>query len=139
MHLSAVHAMDAAAGAAGEASPQLKNAAHEFEAMFLKELLKPLEEHAGFSGGDDDSDDDSGAESSMLEYGTEAMAKSLSEHGGIGIARMVLARLAPLEARRHGGADRAGEGAPAGVAEPKEGLAPRGGRFASGTADRVRG
>ena len=82
----------------GKASPRLQSAAHEFEAALLAELLKPMRERAEFSSsqGEDDSDSDG----SMREFGTEAMAQALSEHGGLGIAKLVLAKLAPLEAEK---------------------------------------
>jgi peptidoglycan hydrolase FlgJ len=79
-------------------SPRLEKASHQFEASMLQELLKPMQEHSGFS--DKDENDDSGADSnsSLLEYGTEVMANALSERGGLGISKMVLAKLAPVEA-----------------------------------------
>jgi flagellar protein FlgJ len=91
-------------------SPRLAGAAHQFEASMLKELLKPLQERSEFSDKDEDADD-SGSAGSMREYGTEAMARSLSEHGGLGIAKMVLAKLAPIEAaQKHGAAQANGQG-----------------------------
>lgn len=98
MDLSRVGPAATQQSAGAAASPRLKNAAHEFEASLLTELLKPMRDGSALSG-PDDGDDDSGADGSMRAYGTEAMARCLSEHGGIGIARMVLAKLAPLEAR----------------------------------------
>jgi peptidoglycan hydrolase FlgJ len=83
-------------------SPRLVGAAHQFEASMLNELLKPLQERSEFSDKDEDADD-SGSAGAMREYGAEAMARSLSEHGGLGIAKMVLAKLAPVEAaQKHG-------------------------------------
>ena len=105
MNLNWVGPSDAAAQASTvEApSPRLKNAAHEFEASLLTELLKPMRERSALFG-PEDGNDDSSADSSLREYGTEAMAQSLSERGGIGIARMVLAKLAPLEAKEQNAA-----------------------------------
>jgi Rod binding domain-containing protein len=80
----------------GIPSPRLQNAAHQFEASMLQELLKPLQERSEFSDKDQD-DDDSGSGASVRQFGTEAMARALSEHGGMGIAKMVLAKLAPIE------------------------------------------
>jgi Rod binding domain-containing protein len=65
----------------------------------LQELLKPLQERSGMSDKDDDEgDDNSDSNSSLREYGTEVMARALSERGGLGISKMVLAKLAPIEA-----------------------------------------
>jgi len=80
-------------------SPRLEKASHQFEASMLQELLKPMQEHSGLSDKDDDEDDDSADSNSALrEYGTEVMAQALSERGGLGISKMVLAKLAPVEA-----------------------------------------
>lgn len=100
MDLSRVSSLsETTTATAKSASPRLENAAHQFEASLLTELLKPMREQSEFSDKDED-DDDSSADGSMREYGTEAMAQCLSEHGGIGIAKMVLAKLAPLEQTR---------------------------------------
>jgi flagellar protein FlgJ len=98
MDLSRVSSLSEAI-TAKSASPRLENAAHQFEASLLTELLKPMREQSEFSDKDEE-DDDSSADGSMREYGTEAMAECLSEHGGIGIAKMVLAKLAPVEQSR---------------------------------------
>jgi flagellar protein FlgJ len=77
-------------------SPRLQQAAHQFEASMLQELLKPMQKESGlFKDGDDDDGADSN--SSLREYGTEVMARALSERGGLGISKMVLAKLAPVE------------------------------------------
>jgi Rod binding domain-containing protein len=78
-------------------SPRLTNAAHQFEASMLQELLKPLQQQSGLSDSDKDSDD-ADSNSSLREYGTEVMAGALSQRGGLGISKMVLAKLAPIEA-----------------------------------------
>jgi hypothetical protein len=79
-------------------SPRLLQASHEFEASMLQELLKPLEKESGLSDKDGDDDDSADSNSSLLQYGTEVMARALSERGGLGISKMVLAKLAPVEA-----------------------------------------
>ncbi len=89
-------------------NPRLQNAAHQFEATMLSELLKPLQERSEFSDKDED-DGDTGSGGSMREYGTEAMARSLSEHGGIGIAKLVLGKLAPIEAAKDQAAQKSTE------------------------------
>lgn len=83
-------------------SPRLLQASHEFEASMLQQLLKPMEKDPGmYQDGDGDGDDDDGgadSNSSLREYGTEVMARALSERGGLGISKMVLTKLAPIEA-----------------------------------------
>ena len=65
---------------------RLAAAAHEFEGQMLKELLKPMTESDGLGG----SDSGSGI---LGEFGAEALGKALSEQGGFGIARQVMAQL----------------------------------------------
>ncbi|HWZ51310.1 MAG TPA: hypothetical protein VNW54_07585 [Granulicella sp.] len=78
-------------------SPRLTTASHQFEASMLQELLKPLQQQSGLSDSDKDGDD-SDSNSSLREFGTEVMAGALSQRGGLGISKMVLAKLAPIEA-----------------------------------------
>jgi len=77
-------------------SPRLVNAAHEFEAALVAELLKPMQQDPLFSESGDDSGD-AGSQGSLRSFGTEAIARSISDHGGLGIARVVLERLATAD------------------------------------------
>jgi Rod binding domain-containing protein len=80
-------------------SPRLVKAAHEFEASMMQQLLKPMmEDHSGLYSESDDQDDDADSDSSLMEYGTEVMANALSERGGLGLSKMILTKLAPVEA-----------------------------------------
>ncbi len=66
--------------------PRLVRAAHEFEAMMMKELLKPM------TGEDDlteDGDEDT-AGSVLGEFATEALGQALSAGGGFGIAHEIV-------------------------------------------------
>lgn len=74
----------AAAGNTAGPPPRLVSAAHEFEGQMLKELLKPMTESDGLGG----SDSDSGI---LGEFASEALGKALSEQGGFGIAKQILA------------------------------------------------
>jgi len=86
--------VNGAAPAAGAGSaaldPRLKPAAHEFEACLMKEFLEPLQHDALF---DDANDPDSpeGSENALMSFGTEGLAKAISERGGFGIASKILA------------------------------------------------
>lgn len=82
-----------AANTAGEGIPQprLVRAAHEFEAQMMKELLKPMTGSDALSG--DDGDSTTGSEGALGEYASEALGRSLSEHGGFGIANRIVADL----------------------------------------------
>ena len=77
-------------------NPRLVSAAHEFEASLMQELLKPMQQDT-WPGSEEggDSQNGSGSSSTLMSFGSEALAKSLSEHGGLGIARTILQRLGP--------------------------------------------
>ena len=86
------------------ASPQLLKAANSFEANFLGELLKPMREDPLFGSGSGLGGDSLGSEGagsgSMGTIGSlasEALAQAIVKQGGLGIAKMVLAQLAPVE------------------------------------------
>lgn len=67
---------------------KLADAAEQFEAMMMQELLKPLQ--AGQDGwGGDAQNDDAGADT-MSSLGTEAVAKAIAKSGGLGIAKQVI-------------------------------------------------
>lgn len=87
----------AAPGHTSADSPKLKSAAHEFEASLMQELLKPLQQDSLFApdksdGSSDfgDSGDEQGSSGALMSFGSEAMAKAISEHGGFGIAAKIL-------------------------------------------------
>src|SRR6185437_14390316 len=88
---------------AAHASPQLVKAANDFEANFLGELLKPMREDPLFGdgsglGGDNlGSDGPGGAMGTIGNLASEAFAQAIAKQGGLGIAKQVLAELAPVE------------------------------------------
>ena len=77
-------------------SPRLANAAHEFEAQMLKELIHPLLESSGVPGGDGEQDQ-SGSSGALGEYAAESLARGISHRGGVGIANRVIHDLAPRQ------------------------------------------
>ena len=86
------------------ASPQLVKAANAFEANFLGELLKPMREdplfgNGGGLGGDSLGSDgpSSGSMGTIGSLASEALAQAIARQGGLGIAKTVLAELAPVE------------------------------------------
>jgi Rod binding domain-containing protein len=88
----------------GTVSPQLTKAANAFEANFLGELLKPMREDplfgngSGFGGDSLGSDGpSSGSMGTIGSLASEALAQAIARQGGLGIAKMVLAQLAPVE------------------------------------------
>jgi Rod binding domain-containing protein len=70
---------------------KLVDAAQQFEASMLQELLKPMQSSQNSWGGDEDSADSS--LDTIRSFGTEAVAKAISQAGGFGIAKQVVAEI----------------------------------------------
>ena len=89
-HTSTPNAAHAAPGAPkSKVDPKLEKVAHEFEAIFLRNLLKPLE-NAGSFGKQASVSSGSSVYGSMM---TGALADSASQGGGIGLSQLVLEAL----------------------------------------------
>lgn len=67
---------------------KLADAAQQFEAMMMQELLKPFS-NSQDGLGIDVQDSDAGADT-MSGFGTEALAKAIVQNGGLGIAKQVI-------------------------------------------------
>ncbi len=92
--MAAATAAGAASGAApATPSPRLVQAAHEFEAQMMKELLKPMTSGNGLDGEENDSASGSGG--ALGEFASEALGRGLSEAGGFGIADSIVRQLTP--------------------------------------------
>ena len=70
---------------------KIEQAAHQFEALFVGQMLRSVRESA--SDGIDGDGDDSGANSTSLELAEEQLAQAISARGGLGIATMVMSGL----------------------------------------------
>jgi Rod binding domain-containing protein len=90
--------------------PRLVEAAHEFEAQMMKELLRPMARTNGMDG----DEADAGSGGALADFATEALGQSLSKSGGLGIARCILQSLSHSETASQPSAE---EGTPAGVYE----------------------
>ena len=77
---------------------KLVDAAQQFEATMLQELLKPLQHGQSSWGGDESSDDT--ASDTISSFGTEAIAKAISKGGGFGIAKQIVSKVT-LEHQRN--------------------------------------
>jgi flagellar protein FlgJ len=79
--------------AALDAQRQVKlvDAAQQFEAAMLQELLKPMQHSQGSWESDEKTDDTTF--DTMSSFGTETMAKAISKGGGFGIARKVISQV----------------------------------------------
>jgi Rod binding domain-containing protein len=68
---------------------RLKDAAHQFEASLMQEIMGPLDDAKVLDSGEDQDGKDAGSDA-LAAFARESMAKSLSAHGGFGIAESIL-------------------------------------------------
>lgn len=67
---------------------KLADGAHQFEAMMLEQMLKPL--HFGESPDAAGEESSGGASETLRGFGTEAIAKAIASGGGFGLARQIV-------------------------------------------------
>jgi peptidoglycan hydrolase FlgJ len=74
---------------------KIKDAARQFEALLIGQMLKSMRDSEGgwLGTGDDE------ASSSAMEYAQEMFAQSLSANGGLGMASLVMKGLKPPDER----------------------------------------
>jgi Rod binding domain-containing protein len=72
---------------------KIQQAARDFEALLLAQMLKSAREASGGGLTGDGGDDDS-ANSTMIELGEQQFAQALASGGGLGIAKIVETGLA---------------------------------------------
>jgi flagellar protein FlgJ len=89
---------ETATGLERQRQGKLTDAAQQFEATMLQELLKPMQ-HGESSWGSDEESDDS-ATATISSFGTEAVAKAISKGGGFGIAKQIVSKVT-LEHQRN--------------------------------------
>lgn len=70
--------------AAGDRPARLRQAAGEFEALLLAQLLKTMREERGWMGTGEDQ-----AGTSLLEIAEEHLAQVLASQGGLGLAGLL--------------------------------------------------
>jgi flagellar protein FlgJ len=76
---------------------KLADGAHQFEAMMLQQMLKPLN-----FGATPDSED-GGSQDTLQSYGTESLAKAIASQGGFGIANRIIQQVTAEDAAKTGG------------------------------------
>lgn len=67
-----------------KANTRLKDAAHQFEACLMQELLHPLQSDPMGS------EEDSGSGGALTSFAGEALARAISDRGGFGIANQIM-------------------------------------------------
>ena len=67
------------------------NAARQFEALLLGQMMKSMRDTEGGWMGTDEDD----AASSAMEYGQEMFAQSMATNGGLGLAKLLAQGLTP--------------------------------------------
>jgi peptidoglycan hydrolase FlgJ len=82
----------------GAKQAKLVDAAQQFEATMLQELLKPMQHGQDSWGGEEKSDDT--ASDTISSFGTESIAKAISQGGGFGIAKQIVSKVT-LEHQRN--------------------------------------
>jgi Rod binding domain-containing protein len=80
-----------ASSAKKDSPAKIRQAATDFEALLLAQMMKSARETSG--GGVDDAED-SEENSTMIELGEQQFAQALASSGGLGIAKMVITGLA---------------------------------------------
>jgi Rod binding domain-containing protein len=88
----------AAAAMDGQKHAKLTDAAQQFEAAMLQELLKPMQHGQDSWGGEEKTDDS--ASDTLSSFGTESIAKAMSKGGGFGIAKQIVSKVT-LEHQRN--------------------------------------
>lgn len=73
--------------ATGSKPSKLHNAAQQFEALLIGEMMKSV--HESSSSGWLGSDDGEGGGNQAMEFAESQFANALAAHGGLGLARMV--------------------------------------------------
>jgi Rod binding domain-containing protein len=92
--LNAAAATASGSEAHAQPQPRLVRAAHEFEAQMMKELMKPMTSASNsLTGDEDDSDSSSGSGGALGQFASEALARALSDQGGLGIANQIVREL----------------------------------------------
>ena len=88
MRIAAETPTQAATTVETQKQAKLADAAQQFEAMLMQEMLKPMQAGQDSWGGEEKNDDPSA--DTISSFGTEAVAKAIAKGGGLGIARQVI-------------------------------------------------
>ena len=91
--MCAIGAVQAPGDLASGPQPRLVQAAHEFEAQMMKELLKPMTSSSSLDGNEEDRE----SPGPMADFASEALGQALRKQGGLGIANTIIRSLSRNE------------------------------------------
>ena len=91
MRISSDVSAQPTSGIEGQKQAKLVDAAQQFEATMLQELLKPMQHGQNSWGGEEESNDS--ASDTISSFGTEAIAKAIAKGGGFGIAKQIVSKV----------------------------------------------
>jgi Rod binding domain-containing protein len=74
---------------------RVAQAAHEFEAQMLNELMRPLNRESALDSEGSGDDCGPGSTGAIGDFASQALAWAISEGGGFGIASMIVRQLTP--------------------------------------------
>ena len=90
MNISATNTFPDSPAKLSAPNSKLADAAQEFEALMLKEFLKPLSNSDDRLSPQENKDD---TFDTLSSFGVEAVAKEIAAKGGLGIANQIIAHL----------------------------------------------
>ena len=91
MRISSDVSVQPTSGIEAQKQAKLVDAAQQFEATMLQELLKPMQHGQNSWGGEEESNDS--ASDTISSFGTEAIAKAIAKGGGFGIAKQIVSKV----------------------------------------------
>ncbi len=81
---------------------KLVDGAHQFEAMLLNEMLKPLKFGEAESSDEGSDQSSGGAGDTIRGFATEAMGKAIANKGGMGLAKQIISQVTAEHDRQAG-------------------------------------
>jgi flagellar protein FlgJ len=98
MRISSDVSAQPTSGIEAQKQAKLVDAAQQFEATMLQELLKPMQHGQNSWGGEEENNDS--ASDTISSFGTEAIAKAIAKGGGFGIANQIVSKVTLEHERR---------------------------------------
>jgi flagellar protein FlgJ len=100
MRISSDVSVQPTSGIEAQKQAKLVDAAQQFEATMLQELLKPMQHGQNSWGGEGEEESNDSATDTISSFGTEAIAKAIAKGGGFGIANQIVSKVTLEHERR---------------------------------------